>query len=103
MAFPIPDDAVRDYLVTTSVSDDQHTLKTNYLKFLASVFTQVGGELEKCWEELSEKRTRTTQDLAKWWSSHLGGVRRELYKAAIDGANKTIQVRIRKDGRGHHS
>ncbi len=38
--------------VTTSVSDDQHILKTNYLKFLGSVFTQINGELERCREEL---------------------------------------------------
>jgi hypothetical protein len=47
LAFPTPDDAVRDYLVKTSVSDDPEVLKTNYLKFLGSVFTQVNGELKK--------------------------------------------------------
>jgi hypothetical protein len=97
LAFPIPDGAVRDYLVTTSVSDDQHILKTNYLKFLASVFTQVNAELEKCRTEWREKSIRTAEDLAKWWSGHLEGVRAELYKAAIVGANKPIQVRIRED------
>ena len=61
------------------------------------MFTEVDGELEKCREELSGKHVRTAEDLAKWWSSHLEGVRTELYKAAIDGANKAIQVRIRKD------
>jgi hypothetical protein len=71
-------------------------LKTNYLKFLASVFTQVNGELEKCRKEFSRKRIGTAEGLAKWWSGHLEGVRTELYKAAIDGANKTIEVRIRE-------
>ncbi len=89
-------DAVRGYLITTSVSDDQHILKTNYLKFLGSVFTQVNGELEKCREELSKKQIRTAEDLSKWWSSHLEGLHTELYKVAIDGAGGAIQVRIRK-------
>ena len=102
LAFPIPDDAVRDYLVTTSVSDDQHILKTNYLKVLAGVFTQVNGELEKCLEELRERQIRTAEDLARWWSSHLEGIRTGLYKEAIDSANKAIQVRIRKDGKEYH-
>jgi len=94
LAFPIPDDAVRNYLVTTSVSDDQHMLKTNYLKFLGSVFTQINGELEKSQQELNKKKIRTAEDLAKWWSNHLEGVRTELYKAAIDGAAEANQVRI---------
>jgi hypothetical protein len=72
-------------------------LKTNYLKFLAGVFTQVNGELEKCREELSRKHVRTAEDLAKWWSDHLEGVRAELYKAAIDSAKKELQVRIREN------
>jgi len=38
---PTPDDAVRDYLVKTSVSDGPEVLKTNYLKFLSSVFACV--------------------------------------------------------------
>ena len=43
------------------------------------------------------------EDLAKWWSSHLEGACRELYKAAIDGANNAIQVRIHEDSKEHHS
>ncbi len=39
------------------------------------------------------------EDLAKWWSSHLEGLRTELYKAVIDGAGGAIQVRIREDGK----
>jgi len=66
LAFPIPNDVVRDYLVKTSPSDDQHVLKTNYLKF-GSVFTRVNGGLEKCREELSEKQITSAEDLAKWW------------------------------------
>ena len=58
------------------------------------MFTQVNGELEKCREELNEKQIRTAEDLAKWWSGHLEGLRTELYKAAIDGAGGAIQVRI---------
>jgi len=61
------------------------------------VFLQVNGELEKCREELSKKQIRTAKDLAKWWSSHLEGVRTKLYKAAIEGAGKAIQVRIHED------
>jgi len=61
------------------------------------------GELEKCWEELSEKRIRTTGRSSQMVVKHLGGERRELYKAAIDSANEDIQVRIREDGREHHS
>lgn len=91
LAFPVPDDAVRDYLVATSLSDDQNILQTNYLNFLAGVFTQVNNELEKCREELSVKQIRTSEGLAKWWSSHLEGVRTGLYKAAIDGAKEAIQ------------
>ena len=98
MAFPIPDDAVRDYLVKTSLSDDQHVLKTNYLKLLGSVFTQVNDELERCREEL-EKQIPTAGDLAKWWSRRLEGRRTELYKAAIDGARNATQVCIRETAR----
>jgi hypothetical protein len=63
------------------------------------VFTQVNDELEKCREELSVKQIRTSEGLAKWWSSHLEGVRTGLYKAAIDDAKKPIQVRIRTHGK----
>jgi len=35
----MPDDAVRNYLVLTSLVDGRQILKTNYLKFLASLFT----------------------------------------------------------------
>ncbi|KIM76540.1 hypothetical protein PILCRDRAFT_12766 [Piloderma croceum F 1598] len=48
LAFPIPDDAVRDYFVTRAYSTDPQTLKTNYLKFLGGVFTQVNTELDFC-------------------------------------------------------
>jgi malate synthase len=102
LAYPFPDDAVRDYLVTTSLADDEHVLKTNYLKFLGSVFTQINGELEKSRKELNEKKIETAEDLAKWWSNHLEGRRTKLYKAAIDGAGEAIQVRIREDGKKHH-
>jgi len=67
------------------------------------VFTQVNDELEKCREELSVKQIRTSEGLAKWWSSHLEGVRTGLYKAAIDGAKEAIQVRIRAEGKEYHS
>ena len=97
LAFPVPDDAVRNYLVTTSLSHDQHIMKTNYLKFLGSVFAQVNGELEKCREELSDKRN--AEDLAKWWSRRLESIRPKLYKAAIDGAGEANPVRIREHGK----
>jgi hypothetical protein len=89
LAFPIPDDAVRDYLVKP-LSDDQHGLKARYLKFFCSLFTQVTGELETCQENL--KQITRADDLAKWWSSHLEVRRTELYKAAIEGAAGAIQV-----------
>ncbi|KAF8222578.1 hypothetical protein L208DRAFT_591936 [Tricholoma matsutake] len=92
LAFPIPDNAVRDYLVTASLSDDQHILKTNYLKFFGSLFTEVDGELEKCMGDLRKKQIRTAEDLAKWWSCHLEGIRTGLYKAVIDGATQPIQI-----------
>jgi len=101
LAFPIPDDAVREHLVTTSLSADHHVLKTNYLKFLGNVFTQVYDELDKCREEL-KKQTPTAADLAKWWSRHLEGRRTELYKAAIDSASNATQVCIREDGEKYH-
>ncbi len=66
------------------------------------MFAQINGELEKCREELSKKTIRTAEDLAKWWSSHLEGLRTELYKAAIDGAGEAIQVRICEDGKKYH-
>ena len=99
LAFPTPDDAVRDYLVKTSISLD---LKTNYLKFLGSVFKRVCDELEKCRKEWGGKRTTTAQALAEWWSKHLESVRTELYKAAIDGAGEDIEVCIREDGKRYH-
>jgi len=92
LAFPTPDDAVRDYLVTGSLSDDEHILKTNYLKFFASLFTEVNSELEKCLGELSEKQIRTAEELARWWSCHLEGIRTGLYEAAIDGVTKANQI-----------
>ncbi|KAF5373422.1 hypothetical protein D9615_009451 [Tricholomella constricta] len=82
LAFPMPDAAVRDWLVSIAKSDD---LKGNCLKFFASVFTQVNDELEKFWEELSKK---SAEDLAKWWSSHFEGIREGLYKAAITDAKQ---------------
>jgi hypothetical protein len=96
LAFPIPDDAVRDYLVKTAVSDG---LKTNYLKFLGNVFRLVDGELDKCQKELSGKRITTAEGLAKWWSNHLESIRTELYKAAIVSTSEPIKVRIREDGK----
>lgn len=60
------------------------------------MFTQVNGELEKYRKEFGRKHIRTAEGLAKWWSGHLEGVRTELYKAAIDGANNAIEVRIRE-------
>ena len=66
------------------------------------MFTQVNGELEKCREELNEKQIRTAEDLSQWWSSHLGGIRTELYKAAIDGAGEAIQVHIHENGKKYH-
>jgi len=101
LAFPIPDDAVRNYLVKTSLLDDQHVLKTNYLKLLGSVFTQVNDELERCREEL-EKQIPTAGDLAKWWSRRLEGRRTELYKAVIDGASNATQVCISEGGEKYH-
>lgn len=100
LAYPIPDDDVRDYLVKTSVSDDLHILKTNYLKFLGSVFRLVNAELDKCHEEW--KQISTAAGLAKWWSSHLESIRTELYKAAIDDTDQPIKVRIREDGEKYH-
>jgi len=101
LAFPIPDDAVCDYLIKTSLLDDLDGLKTNYLKFLGSVFTQVNDELKRCREEL-EKQVTMAEDLAKWWSSHLEGQRTELYKAVIDGARNPIEVCICEDGKKNH-
>jgi hypothetical protein len=77
-------------------------LKTKYLKFLGSVFKQINGELENSQQELNEKKIRTAEDLAKWWSNHLKGVRTEPYKAAIDGAAEANQVRICVDSKKHH-
>jgi len=99
LAFPTPDDAVHDYLVKASVTDDQHTLKTNYLKFLGNVFRLVNGELDKCHEELRGRQITTAEGLAKWWSNHLQGtLRTKLYKAAINGTSEAIEVSIREDG-----
>ena len=100
LAFPVPDDAIRDYLVKTSVLDDLYSLKTNYLKFLGSVFRQINIELDNCHEEL--KQISTAAGLAKWWSSHLQSIRSKLYKAAIDGTVKSIEVSVREDGEKYH-
>ena len=102
LAFPIPDDAVRDYLVKTSVSGDRHILKTNYLKFLGNVFRVVNVELDKCHNELTSKKITTVGGLAKWWSSHLQRVRTELYKAAVDGTSEDNKVSIREYGEKYH-
>jgi hypothetical protein len=58
--------------------------------------------LGKCQGELRDKQIRTAEDLARWWSGHLEGVRTGLYKAAIGGANEAIQVRICEGGKGDH-
>ena len=97
LAYPIPDDAVRDYLIENSASDN---LKIKYLNFLGSVFRQVNAELDKCHEEW--KQISTAASLAEWWSSHLESIRSEFYKAAIDGTVEPIKVRIRKDGEKYH-
>ena len=92
---------MRDYFVTRAYSTDPHILKTNYLKFLGGVFTQVKMELDFCRAELSKKRITSAGDLAKWWSSHLESVRPRLYGAAIKSASKDIPVRIYKYNRSH--
>jgi hypothetical protein len=97
LAFPFPDDAVRDYLIKSSVSDDQQILKTNYLKFFSNVFRLAKGELDKYDNELNEKKITTAEGLAKWWSSHLPSVRTGLYKAAIDGTNEASEVSTREN------
>ena len=97
LAFPHPDNAVRDYLAKTAFSPNQHILKSNYLKFLTSLFTLVMGELNN-----SEEAHKTTEDLAKWWSSRLAGGRKELYDAVVNGALKDVQVRIREVGMMFH-
>jgi len=88
LPYPIPDDAVRNYLVTASFSEDQEILKTNYLTFFTSLFTKVKDELENCRGKLSENST--AQDLAKWWSGHLESRRTGLYKEVVDGAEKLL-------------
>ena len=95
LAFPIPDDAVRDYLIK-----DSDNLKIKFLTFLGSVFKQINTELDKCHEEW--KQISTAADLAEWWSGHLGSIRSELYKAAIEGTVEPIEVRIREDGEMYH-
>ncbi len=79
--------------------NSQNTLKANYLKFFSIVFRRVYDELEKCQEELSRKHVTTAGDLARWWSSHLGSIRTELYKVAIDGAGEPIKVSTRGDSK----
>jgi hypothetical protein len=99
LAFPIPDDDVRNYLVTQAYSTDPQILKTNYLKFLGGVFTEVKMELESWQMELSKKRITSAGDLAKWWSSHLESIRPRLYKAATKAASKDILVRVYQPSR----
>ena len=95
LAFPIPDNAVRDYLM--SVSED---LPTKYLTFLGSVFRLINCELDFCQEDW--KQIPTAPGLAKWWSSHLEDIRSKLYKEAIDSTAEPIPVRIREDGEKYH-
>ena len=66
------------------------------------MFAQVNDELDKCGGELSKKQIKNTEDLARWWSSHLKSVRKELYQAAIEGAKDAIQARIHEDGKETH-
>ena len=96
LAFPAPDDVVRNYLVSPPGSRNSNTLKISYIKFFGSVFKQVNAELDKCheeWEQIS-----TAASLAKWWSKHLESIRSELYKAAVEGTAEPIEVRIRENG-----
>ena len=95
LAFPIPDNAVRDYLM--SVSED---LPTKYLTFLGSVFRLINCELDFCQEDW--KQIPTAAGLAKWWSSHLEDIRSKLYKEAIDSTAEPIPVRIHEDGEKYH-
>jgi hypothetical protein len=43
---------------------------------------------------LRGEQISTAEDLAKWWSGHLEGVRTGLYEEVIDGANEDIKVRV---------
>lgn len=97
LAFPLADDAVRDYFVTFSVRNSL-MLKTMYLKFLGSVFSTVEAELRACRTELENKQIRSGQELAKWWSDHLIDVRQELYEQAIRVTDEKTPVRIYRGG-----
>jgi hypothetical protein len=98
LAYPIPDDAIRDHLVPTIFSNDQPILTTRYLRFLRCVFRQINDELEQCKELLRQANIQTAEDLARWWSKHLEGRRKELYQAMIDGSREAISVRTCEDG-----
>ena len=97
LAFPIPDNAVRDHLMKTFVSED---LPTKYLTFLGSVFKLINCELDSCQEDW--KQIPTAAGLAKWWSAHLEDICSKLYKEVIDSTAEPIPVRIREDGEKYH-
>ncbi|KAF8872391.1 hypothetical protein CPB84DRAFT_1967482 [Gymnopilus junonius] len=88
LAFPSPDEDVRTYFVRTAVSNESHVLKAKYLKFFASLFTKVNGELDA---KRPSIRSKSAEELAEWWANHLKNMRTDLYKAAIADATKTTE------------
>ncbi|KAF8882381.1 hypothetical protein CPB84DRAFT_1965388 [Gymnopilus junonius] len=89
LAFPSPDKDVRTYFVRTAVSNESHVLKAKYLKFFASLFMKVNGELDA---KRPSIRSKSAEELAEWWANHLKNMRTDLYKAAIANATKTTEI-----------
>ncbi|KAF8871491.1 hypothetical protein CPB84DRAFT_1854946 [Gymnopilus junonius] len=89
LAFPPPDEDVRAYLVGAAVSNGSHVLKAKYLKFFASLFTKVNGELDAARVSI---RSKSAEELAKLWANRLQNIRTNLYRAAIVDATKTTEI-----------
>ncbi|KAF8903072.1 hypothetical protein CPB84DRAFT_1845911 [Gymnopilus junonius] len=89
LAFPPPDEDVRAYLVGAAVSNKSYVLKAKYLKFFASLFTKVNGELDAARVSI---RSKSAEELAKLWANRLQNIRTSMYKAAIVDATKATEI-----------
>ncbi|KDR73813.1 hypothetical protein GALMADRAFT_633519 [Galerina marginata CBS 339.88] len=85
-AFPLPDKAVRRFMLRSS-GEDLNLVKSYYLNFFAVLFTTVKEEVLK----IQARHNPTThEELAHWWYQELNkaGFRNKLYQGVCDQASK---------------
>ena len=63
-----------------------------YLMFFISLFKAIKGELEK-----HKSTFMDSCKLAAWWSTHLVGIRDELYSRVANETEKEIVIKVREE------